>query len=104
MDLTKIGMGVDVGNVSDGFHTFNELYAHRNALFLLLCKLLPMNTLFVWRSKHHSDGSGYAGWFLLGMGKEQGTQITYHLPESQWQLCDFAETLDKAPEWDGHTP
>lgn len=34
---------------------------------------------------------------------EAGTQITYHLPIDRWEECSFAETLDKAPKWDGHT-
>jgi hypothetical protein len=37
------------------------------------------------------------------MNKNKGSQITYHLPTSKWDECDFAITLDKAPEWDGHT-
>ena len=31
-------------------------------------------------------------------------QITYHLPLSKWEETGFAETLEKAPEFDGHTP
>ncbi len=88
----------------DGYHTFGELYEHRIALWITLC-----HTYFsefsapVWRSKIHSDGSNFEGWFMLGLGKEKGQQITYHLPNSKWDLCDFAETLDNAPEFDGHT-
>jgi hypothetical protein len=58
----------------------------------------------VWRSKLHSDGSSFDGWFILGIGKEKGKQITYHLPTVRWDEVSFAETLEKAPEWDGHTP
>ena len=43
------------------------------------------------------------GWFVLGMGKKQGEQITYHLPMSEWEYCSFAETLEKAPDFDGHS-
>jgi hypothetical protein len=39
----------------------------------------------------------------MGIGKEKGKQISYHLPLSRWDETYFAETLDKAPEWDGHT-
>ena len=58
---------------------------------------------YVWRSKLHSDGSSFEGWFILGMNKKPGEQITYHLPESYWKELDWVETLEQAPEWDGHT-
>ena len=40
----------------------------------------------------------------MGINKDQGKQITYHIPISEWDRTEFAETLDKAPKWDGHTP
>lgn len=86
-------------DVSDGYHTFGELYAHRIALFIALAR----RTIYAWRSKAHSDGSIWDGWFILGIYKDAGKQITYHLPMSEWDKCDFAETLEKAPEWDRHT-
>ncbi len=94
--------------VSDGYHTFDELYDHRITLYIALCRILrtECDHRGVWRSKLHSDGSSFEGWFVLGIGKEgeKGKQITYHLPLSRWGETDFAETLEKAPEWDGHTP
>ena len=50
-----------------------------------------------------SDGTNFNGWFLLGMYKEKGRQITYHLPLSHWEETNFAETLSVAPEFNGHT-
>ena len=100
---------IDTNLVSDGYHTFGELYDHRITLFKLVCQLeLEASSeqgkpAFVWRSKAHSDGSVWDGWFILGLNKEAGKQITYHLPVSEWDSCGFAETLDKAPDWDGHT-
>jgi hypothetical protein len=99
------------GGLSDGYHTFDELYAHRVALFIALCKQVTGEKMIsgraaprkVWRSLHHSDGSHYDGWFLLGIGTEPGKQITYHLPLTRWTDCAFAEDLPKAPEFDGHT-
>jgi len=105
----------DLSQVSDGYHTIAELYDHRIALFIALCLLLkrqedvighiPEGESFVWRSKYHSDGElAFGGeWFVLGIGKEKGYQITYHLPISRWDETNFAETLDRAPEYDGHT-
>ena len=108
---TKITIdGVDkTGLLSDGYHTFDELYDHRITLFIALCRTQAYIenefgcSRFVWRSKTHHDGSSWDGWFIMGIGKEKGGQISYHLPLSRWDETDFSETLDKAPEWDGHT-
>jgi hypothetical protein len=89
------------GETSDGYHTFNELYEHRHALFILLAQLLPDR--LVWRSLTHSDGSRIEGWFVLGIFMQKGYQITYHLPMIYWNGCTFAQILDKAPEFDKHT-
>lgn len=99
--------------VSDGYHTFDELYAHRIALFIALASLCRRQELkvgefpdqpFVWRSKLHSDGTMFENWFVMGIGSFKGQQITYHLPISNWEETNFAQTLENAPEWDGHTP
>ncbi len=105
-----------VGNdISDGYHTFDELYEHRITLYLALCrKLAEAETrenfrnrnpgpISVWRSALHSDGTNWDGWFLLGIFTEKGEQITYHLPMTKWIDTNFAVTLDRAPEFDGHT-
>lgn len=90
--------------VSDGYHTMDELYGHRIALWISLCRTKESNYgPRVWRSKLHQDGSSFDGWFILGMFKEAGEQISYHLPLPYWHQTDFAETLERAPEWDGHT-
>jgi hypothetical protein len=114
----------EVGKISDGFHTFNELYEQRNRIWIALCRIndrsieqsidfgaeqgnMPMASDTEgksWRSKLHSDGSSYDGWFLLGIGKEKGSQMTQHLPMSMWADTDFAETLERGPEFDGHMP
>jgi hypothetical protein len=109
--------GGDDMEVSDGYHTLDELYDHRIRLYIATCRLLHrIYTRYqvqydgvapweqpVWRSKLHADGSAYDGWFILGIFRESGKQISYHLPLSVWEATDFAETLELAPEWDGHT-
>jgi hypothetical protein len=39
----------------------------------------------------------------LGLNKKAGSQMTYHLPLGRWDETEFAETLEKAPEFDGHS-
>ena len=101
--------------ISDGYHTFDELYDHRLTLFITLCQFLVNYNKLIdegkyvaykripWRSKLHADGSEYKGWFVMGINKEPGMQVTYHLPLERWKDTDFVETLDKAPEFDGHS-
>lgn len=97
-------IGKTVGEVSDGYHTFNELYEHRIVLYIKLCQTEHNHGSYsCWRSKKHSDGSKWDGWFLLGIGKSVGCQITYHLPIKYWDECGFAETIEQAPQFDGHT-
>lgn len=92
----------DVGEVSDGFHTFSELYDHRCALFVALanrCKGLA------WKSWLHADGTMFEGpdrWFIAGLRLHSG-DITYHLPGEYWDRLKVKEK-ERAPEWDGHTP
>ncbi len=92
----------------DGYHTFDELYDHRITLYIALCKQYARDRFegTIWRSKKHSDGEicfGTGTQFVLGIGKEKGSQITYHIPIERWNETNFAETLEIAPEWDKHT-
>lgn len=96
----------DEVEVSDGYHTFSELYEHRIVLFIALCQKISKSYTTVWRSKRHSDGElcfGTGTQFVLGIERQQSMQITYHIPIEKWEATNFADTLDKAPEWDGHT-
>lgn len=110
--------GDDDMQVNDGYHTMDELYNHRITLYIALAKALKglsdaskevgedsSIVIPVWRSKYHSDGElcfGTGTQFILGIFSEKGEQISYHIPIERWSECDFADTLEKAPEWDGH--
>lgn len=95
---------VDMGKVSDGFHTFDELYEHRIELFLALCRVINRtdDSRSVWKSRYHSDGTRFEGWFICGIGIVSGRQITYHMPDRKWDDADFDIRMS-APEFDGHT-
>jgi hypothetical protein len=97
--------GIDTNKVSDGYHTFGELYDHRIGLFIMLCKFMQLfdEEYDIWKSKLHHDGVGYDGWFIMGIGQQKGGQISYHLPLSVWDETHFVTELETAPEWDGHT-
>ena len=105
---------VEKGNVSDGYHTFDDLYKHRIILFIALCRNIQQAHLLsfishleeqaspVWRSRKHSDGSSMVGWFIMGVGYKHGEQVTYHIADEYWGQTNFAKELPAAPEWDGH--
>lgn len=88
----------DMGDVSDGYHTFNELYHHRALLFIawIVSDGCPGNPYLV---KEH-----YPGWDLLGcfIG---GRQISYHMPIKLRYLYEkeVEDYTDNPPEFDGHT-
>lgn len=88
----------DMGDVSDGYHTFNELYHHRAVLFANICN----KSSLAWKSKKHHDGSMYKGMFIVGLNTKYG-QITYHYHiDPYWDLFQCTE-LKTAPKFDGHT-
>lgn len=93
-------MPENMGEFSDGYHTFNELYHHRAVLFSVICNMFPEKA---WKSKLHDTGDMYDGMFIVGIETEQG-QATYHYDvEPYWDMFKVKE-LEKAPKYDGHTP
>lgn len=90
---------MDTGSISDGYHTFDELYAHRTILFSVICN---QNKKIAWKSKRHADGTMFDGMFIAGVNTPNG-QATYHIDLKYWGIFLVSE-LDTAPEWDGHMP
>lgn len=87
------------GDLSDGYHTYNELYHHRMILFSIICN---QNKSMSWKSKLHADGTMFDDFFIVGINTPEG-QFTYHYHIDNWDLFDVLE-LPNAPEYDGHTP
>lgn len=90
---------VDVEKISDGYHTFADLYEQR----LILSAALAKNNPHAWKSKRHEDGSVPfgGGWFIMGFDTDEGC-YTYHYELNDWDLFQCKE-LDKGKPWDGHT-
>lgn len=88
------------GSTSDGYHTFDELYHHRAILFSVIVRNY---SALCWKSKLHHDGTMYDEMFIVGIDTPEG-QASYHYNLSPyWDMFDCVE-LERAPEWDGHTP
>ena len=90
----------DIGDLSDGYHTFNELYYQRMMLFAALVK---QNRGKAWKSLRHSDGELCfgGGWFIVGIDTPEGC-YTYHYEDTYFDLFDCVE-LERGETWDGHT-
>ena len=103
-------------DVSDGYHSFNELYKHRHALFIALLSKTADRNEDAWFSKLHRDGTFYPGWVIAGCYVNvpiksefddnvefDRMQIRYHLPDSYIPHLKAAGCveLDRAVEWDG---
>ena len=92
---------INTDNISDGYHTFGELYYHRAALFSVICN---QNKEIAWKSKKHHDNTMFGdNWFIVGVNTPNG-QYSYHYEiDKYWDGFDVKE-LEFAPEWDGHKP
>lgn len=92
----------DMGNVSDGYHTFNELYYYRMLYNAAFFNLLPKE--WVHKSKRHHTGEECfgGGWFIVMANLPTG-QISNHYELKDWDLFKVPEK-EFADEWDGHTP
>lgn len=88
------------GTTSDGYHTFDELYHHRAVLFSVIVATFPGRS---WKSLHHHDGTMYDGMFIVGIDTPAGPATYHYDVEPYWDMFP-CEVLDRAPEWDGHTP
>ncbi len=100
------------GDTSDGYHTFDELYEHRTGILAALCNVsatlldeLGGHDLvdYVFKSRRHHDGDMYDGMFIVGIRGEGRGWSTWHCEDEWWDKFAVPE-LDRAPEWDGHTP
>lgn len=90
------------GKISDGFHSFDELYHYR-----MLYNAAFFNSLEgkyeVHKSYRHADGElCFGGWFIVMAYLPTG-QISNHYRIEDWNLFNIPERW-KADEWDGHTP
>lgn len=89
-----------IGDLSDGYHTFNGLYEQRMILFAALVKAYKGKA---WKSYRHEDGEYCfgGGWFIVGVDTPEGS-YTYHYENKYWDMFDCVD-LPRGKHWDGHT-
>ena len=105
--MDKIELNIkNIGEFSDGYHTFNELYDYRKAYNAAFFNELAKQGLYdVHKSKLHSDGNvpfDNDNWFIV-MAELPTGQISNHYEIKDWDLFNIPEK-EKANDWDGHSP
>lgn len=104
-EINKLIKGVDTNKISDGFHTFGELYDFRKVLNAALFNEWHKQGLYdVHKSKRHNDGelAFGGGWFIVVAMLPQG-QISFHYEEKDWDLFKIPEEEKAIHPFDGHT-
>lgn len=99
-EICRIAHIDDISDLSDGYHTFRQLYYQRMMLFAALVK---QNKDKAWKSLRHEDGELCfgGGWFIAGIDTPEGS-YTYHYEDNYFSLFD-CEELERGKHWDGHT-
>ena len=109
----------DIGDLSDGYHTYKELYEFRKvynaALFNEWAENLETSSDFgqalfnvpkynVHKSWRHSDGELCfgGGWFIVSAMLPTGL-ISNHCKAEDWDLFRVPEVEKALYEFDGHT-
>lgn len=92
---------ITCADIFDGYHTMHELYQHRMALNVALFHALKRD-YYVYKSKLHHNGTMFDGYFIV-MAQTLAGQISYHYLLKHWDAFELTE-VERAPEWDGHTP
>ena len=98
--------GMKIEDVSDGYHTFKELYHFRALYNAAFFNEYYVNYGKVIKSRKHSDGKfcfdADGEWFIVMVQLPTG-QISNHYHADYWDLFQVEEQ-EIADEWDGHTP
>lgn len=105
-DIAK-SIGLEMKDISDGYHSFDELYEFRklyNALYFNQLSQLNISGLSVYKSWRHEDGELCfgGGWFIVVTILPSG-QVTNHYKAEDWDLFQIQEVEKPKDKWDGHT-
>ena len=84
-------------DISDGYHTFGDLYKHRTYLLALAMIHLP----YAWKARKHEDGTMFDGMFVVGFPTPNG-MVTYHCDNEYWNDFKVPE-IPHAPHFDGYS-
>ena len=105
IDIKVVGEPTkDVGETSDGYHTFNELYEFRKMYNAALFNEWSLAEKYdVHKSTKHHDGEDCfgGGWFIVVAVLPEG-QISNHYKIGDWDLFTIPDHEKALFEYDGH--
>jgi hypothetical protein len=96
---------IKTDEVSDGYHTFGELYEFRKTYNAVLFNLwASIGRYNVYKSKKHFDGEECfgGGWFIVMADLPTG-QISNHYELKDWDMFEVPEFETAPIPFDGHT-
>jgi hypothetical protein len=96
---------IEISSISDGYHTFNELYEFRKMYnAALFNEWYQAGKYYVHKSIRHHDGEKCfgGGWFIVVAVLPSG-QISNHYKMCDWDLFRCLATEKALFEFDGHT-
>lgn len=108
--------------ISDGQHTFGDLYYHRAVLTSVIARMVAKNMrdidastkidlsrkrdligiCSVIKSMKHDDGTMFDGYFIVQFNTPAG-QFSYHYPLDYWDMFKDVVERKQADKYDGHT-
>lgn len=103
--FNEVPRNYSLGCISDGHHTFDELYEYRMVYNAMLFNEFAVQGKYgVHKSKRHFTGEECfgGGWFIVMANLPTG-QVSNHYKLNYWNMFDIPEK-EKADEWDGHSP
>lgn len=94
----------ETGDISDGYHTFNEPYGYRTLYNAAFFNELAKGDIKARKSHKRHDGEERpGGGWLIVMAEPPTGQISDHHGNRYRESFNIPEP-DTAWEWDGHTP
>ena len=109
-NLIQLIKDSDIGNIkadiSDGYHTFAELYEFRKQYNAALFNLLhECGYSDVHKSYRHHDGElCFGGMYFIVVAILPSGQISNHYKIGDWDLFNIPAYETARYEFDGHTP
>ena len=97
--------GEDISKLSDGYHSFEELYEFRKVYNAALFNEWAKKDLHqVHKSKRHNDGERcFGGGQFIVVAILPTGQISNHYENKDWELFDVKEEEKALFPFDGHT-
>lgn len=94
------------GQISDGYHTFDELYDYRMLYNAMLFNEWYKNRqYYVHKALYHNDGTlCFNGNYFIVVALLPTGQISNHYPMKYWDMFNIINTGKALFEYDGHTP